>query len=189
MGLRRYLFWRLLFILGLLILAGCGVHPYDYLDLAQETLEAAVWGTPTAGETIEMVPTFTPLPPASATATATASPTATALPPTPTPTLLDTPPPGKARLMLENRIPFTVYVRLRDGREWVFELAAAEAQLVEIPAGVYEYWVVINGEESLHGQRAIPPGLSQWVFYDTPGVLESPTPMWPGWGNLQNAVP
>jgi hypothetical protein len=162
-------------------LTACGVRPYDYLVLPWETLSANLWGTPTAEAAApRMLPTFTSLPPASTTPTASASPTNTFAPDTVTPTALSTPQPGMAQVMLENRLPFTLYIRLQSNVEWGFELAAKEARQVQFPAGVYDYWLIVSGQESLHGQRVFPPGFSSFILYDTPAIVESPTPQLPG---------
>lgn len=174
-------FWLLLFAA---LLSACSLRPYDYLDPARDTLAAQFWGTPTTAATLQMVPTFTPLPPASVTPSPGVSPLATLPPPPATVTPLDAPPPGASQVLLENRTGFTVYVRLLGREERVLELAPAEAQPVELPSGVYRYWLVISGRVSLHGQKAFAPGFSLWTFYDTPGVLQSPTPWRPGWGSI-----
>jgi len=161
-------------------LTACGVRPYDYLVLPWETISAKLWGTPTTEATIRMVPTLTPPPPASDTPTTTASPTVTHPPDTVTPTALSTPQAGIAQVMLENRLPFTLYIRLQSDVEWGFELAAKETRPVQFPSGVYDYWLIISGRESLHGQKVFPPGFSSWILYDTPAIVESPTPLLPG---------
>ena len=163
---------------ALLCLASCGVRPYDHLTQPWHTLSAGLWGSPTVGVTLQMVPTFTPLPLASATPSRTASPSATWPAPTHTATPLPTPPRGTAQVWLENRTPYTLYVRL-EGKTglYTFELAAAEAYEVTFPSGVYDYWIILDIRENLYGEKAFYPGTSGWVFYDTPGLLESPTPL------------
>lgn len=163
-----------------LVLGACGIRPYDYAVPMMKTLGRFTdqpTTTPSLPATFTPLVTDLPIPGPSLTPT---QPEPGVRVVTPTATLIPTPPQGNARLILENNAPLTVYVRLRDGREWGIEIAAADVKNLDLPSGVYEYWVVLPGLKSLHGHRAVYPGVTKWPLYDTPEVLVPPTPMWPG---------
>jgi hypothetical protein len=171
--------WAYFFIVtGILTLAACGVRPYDYIAPDLQTLSASIRGTPSPGVIVEMVPTFTPPPYASPTTkrTLTASPTVSSE--TPSPTTMITPLEGLAQVLLENRTGATLVVSLEGTQAFGYEITPGAALEVQIPAGVYQYWLILPGQQNLRGEKVFYPGASTWTFYRTPGVVESPTPRW-----------
>jgi hypothetical protein len=170
--------WTFLLLVIVLALAACGVRPYDYIAPDVKTLSASIKGTPSPVVIVEMVPTFTPLPSASPTRTRTLTASPTTSLETPSPTTVITPPEGLAQVLLDNRTGVTLVLSLEGAEAFSYEITAGEALQVEIPAGVYQYWLILPGQQNLRGEKIFFPGASTWTFYRTPGVVESPTPRW-----------
>ena len=85
---------------------------------------------------------------------------------------------GTTRLILQNRSRNTLIVTLQGKDERGFELNPAATYSTELPAGVYAYWIIQPGAQSLRGEIALPPGFFTWTLFDTPTLVDSPTPKW-----------
>lgn len=168
-----------------LLVTACGLRPYDYVAPVLKTysVQWELSATPTAF--IELVPSFTPLPVVSKTSPVSSQEIITI----PMAVLTSTPPTsslssdevqeGIAQVLLNNRTDTDIYVSLSGPSEIAYIIAPAESISVEIPAGFYDYWIVIPKRETIHGIKTFPSGYSTWRFYKTPTVLDSPTPRWP----------
>jgi hypothetical protein len=159
----------------LLCSAACALSPYDVMMPLAETLSSIRQSaTPT------LPPIFTPgvtaLPAAQTPSpTATRSPSNTLQPPQ---TL--TPQPGTATVTIINHAPFTVYVELQGSQQSSYALAAASRMVVQIQSGSYPFRLIVSGEQVARGTHSFPEGDSTWEIYDTPTLVDSPTPMWTG---------
>jgi hypothetical protein len=168
-----------------LLVTACGLRPYDYVAPPVKTYSAQ-WElsvTPTVFS--ELTPSFTALPLVSKTSPVPSQElivTATAV-------LASTPPAsslssgeaqeGTAQVLLNNRTDTDLYISLSGPSEIAYAIAPAGSISVEIPAGFYDYWIVLPKRETIHGVKTFAPGYSTWRFYNTPTVLDSPTPRWP----------
>ncbi|MCJ7625296.1 MAG: hypothetical protein MUO76_17500 [Anaerolineaceae bacterium] len=166
-----------------LLLTACGLRPYDYVAPVLETYSAQ--GEHSATPTVfnELIPAFTPVPVISETPPVPSREfTATAAVPNSTPTIrtfsADEMQDGTAQVLLKNRTDTDIYVSLSGPSEIAYAIAPAESFSVEIPAGSYDYWIVIPKRETIHGVKIFPSGFSTWQCYKTPSVLDSPTPRW-----------
>ncbi len=173
----------ILFSLFLFVTA-CGVRPYDYVAPVLETYSVQKEQSATPTVSIELVPSFTPLPVISKTSPVPSQEfvaTADVLTITPAISSLssDEVQDGTALVLLNNRTDTDLYVSLSGLSEIAYVIAPAESILVEFPAGSYDYWIVIPKRETIHGVKVFPSGSSTWRFYKTPTILDSPTPRWP----------
>ncbi len=159
-------------------LTACGIRPYDYLAPQIKTISAPFKDSPTPSAAWTHTPMFTPpLAAGSPSPTQHRSPTPQII----TPTLAQSRTPvleGSTSLTLENHSRRTLIVTLQREGEWGFELVPAATYSIDLPAGVYDYWIVQSGAKSLRGEIIFPPGLITWTLYDTPNLIDSPTPKW-----------
>ena len=182
--LQKRFAYLLFFILPLIFLGGCGTRLYDYTMPPLQSLAAPVFTTPTRTPTL-LVNRFL---------TETAQPTYTNTPLTVSPipsSTLDVFPTsqfysldektfeaGQATVIVNSRLDQQILVRLQGSAEKSFILPQAGQVTLNLPAGTYEFWLVIPGQESRRGEKSFPSGYSEWVFSRSEDILSTPTPRW-----------
>ena len=181
---RRMGYLLLYFLVLTLLLGGCGQRLYDYTMPPLQSLVAPLFPTPSRTPTLLVNRLLTE----------TAQPTFTNTPITvsPIPSLtLDGIPtgqyytldegtlePGEALVIVNSRLNQEVLVRLQGPQDKTFYLPQAGQVTLSLPAGTYDFWLVVPGQESRHGEKTFPSGYSEWVFSHTEDILNTPTPRW-----------
>lgn len=171
--MKIFLRWFALLML-LTGLTSCSPAPYDVVMPLLETVSAFQQASPTLTPFPTQTIPATSLP-LILTPTHTPSPSPS-LPPLPTNT--STALPGTAQVTLINHTPYTVYVELHGYLTASYALSAASRVEFQAPPGEYRFRWLISGSQQVRGTVTFPAGAFTWEIYDTPGLVESPTPMW-----------
>jgi len=157
----------------LLLSTACSLTPYDVvMPLAETVSSARRSDTPVISPSSTPAATALPL-----IVSPTPTPTASTSP-SPLPTCTFTALPGMALVTIINHTPFTVYVDLRGSRPVSYALSAASDIEARLAPGEYEFRWIISGEQAARGTITFAAGVSTWEIYDTPTLVDSPTPMW-----------
>lgn len=171
---------KIIFFLSILLVTACGLRPNDYVAPAVETFSTIRETSATPDVFIESTPSFDPDPTIteiSAVPQGMYTSTAFDLTLTPMPSLILTKEDGTAQVTLNNQLDSDIYISLSGPAEAAHVIPPADSIVVEIPAGTYDYWIVIPKRETIQGVKTFISGDSVWRFYRTPTVLDSPTPL------------